>query len=704
MAHNLPLLLTIRTLPQQGEKIKGSRWLPFIDFLRDELRVYGSESNFSSDELLIYSFSKGLEAFPILLSALSKSKQEHDWHSSSGPCPIQIVMGLITSGENEISTMIPADDILDTLHHEVIYITSELEQIWQTAVNELNNFPEHTIQSDDSALNRVVFLNHDVGKKPKLLAFRALPVSGPGKECFYCGMTSHQPSQCPSKHLSMSSWALGNVGYLTFAQLNTLYKEVFPEKPALVAELAAGVNTAQIRKHAKLLTFISFFDISVVFQPRFLWNFVFSGYSQWDSIFLSDRLKIDNHNLHLGMDCLRVGQLEQAMEILDKENKRKDGNRFAANIALAFCAMEMNRESDMVRYLNESRNLAHHTREVIYVNLLLSRHFELSKNSWNAKEAVANALKADYDCLDVLYRRIQLAVQEGGLSDRELKQLRSLIVGQKEIFIKALIDPQMIPIQGLIEEILSHQQSVISVDAHKNFKTARIEAKALEVWLPKEDRRLEENKTSLEQLEKKLARKSYFDLLDVSERCNGLLVTCRRLRKDYSERLDKEIVQLGIRLDSYITYWKGYEYKTFSKEFQTSLTATTRKTQHAQLLLKENKNESTRQAIALSKETHAEFAHIKKEYNRLLWIRTTLNGLKIFAKRLLISEVSIIVLLAISFPMVSTFLADSPSFSNLAELAGNKEVQKNIAIIASIFLAPFISLAWTMMELQNKPD
>ncbi len=701
MAHKLTLLLTIRSLAQQGEKILGNRWLPFIDYLRHELRNHGSESELSSDERLVFTFSQGIEAFIHLISALENSKTEHDWKPASGPCPLQIIMDIVPPGSFEIADLLPSSSIMDSLHQEVIYISGTLEEEWRAAVAAIEQFPAHQLQSDGSGLSRVIFFDHDVGKRPKLLAFRALPVSGKGAECFYCGMTSHHPSLCPSKFLSMSSWGLADLGYLPFADLNSLYKNLFPENQALVAELAAGVNIAQIRKKPELVTFISFFDISAVFQPRFLWNFAFSGYSQWDSISLSDRIKIDNRNLHLGLDCLRVGQHEQALEILENENKRKDGDRFAANIALTFCALELNRPSDMARYLNEARNLAHQNREIIYCNLLLSRHYELSKDFWNAKDAVANALKADYDCLDVQYRRIQLAVREG-LSDREFKQLRSLIVGQKEIFMKALLDPQLLPIQGLIEDILSQQHAVIAIDADKNFQSAVQEAQALEVWLAENDRRRQENKNNLEHLEKQLSRKSYFDLLDVSERSNGLFFTCRRLRKDNSDRLAHELRQFSKRLDSYLSFWKGYGYKKFFKQFQGALISTIKKNQQARLLLKENTNESTSQAITLAKQIHSDFADIKKEYSRLLWVRTTLNGLKLFVKRLLISELAIITLLALLLPILTSVMAGNPSLSWLADLAGNKDVQRNILIISTFFVAPFISLSWTMLDLQNK--
>lgn len=701
MTDTLPLLLIIRTIPQQGEKILSNRWLPFIDYLRNALQAQGEEAKISSDELLVFRFQQGLQAFNVLLSALADSKKEHDWQSSSGPCPLQIVVDIVPPGSTETADLLPDDSIWANLHHEVIYLAPALEKKWPVLANQSSHLPEHTIQPDGSGLSRIIFTDHDIGKRSKLLAFRALPVVGKGKECFYCGMTSHHVSQCPSKLLRMATWGLAEVGYQTFNELNATYKKVFPANKSIIAALEEGIEAVDIRKNQDLRTFISFFDISAVYQPRFLWNFAFSGYSQWDSLYISDRIKIDNRNLHLGLDCLRVGQHEQALEILEKENRRKDGDRFAAHIGLAFCSLELNRQSDMLRNLKEARNLAHQTKEIIYCNLLLSRYYQLYKDFWSAKEAVNNAMKADYDCLDVQYRRVQLAVREG-LSNREFKQLRSLIVGQKEIFIKALLDPQLLPIQGLTEEILSHQYSVVAVDARKNLANAKQEVGALEVWLQEDDRRQADNEASLAQLEKQLERHSYFDLLDVSERSSGLFFNCHRLRKDFSERQNSEFKSIGRKLDGFRYFWKGYPYKSFFKKFQAALLATIKKNQKAALLLKKQTSKSTLQALALAKEIRAEFEEINREYSRLIWMRTALNGLKLFAKRLLITEFSILILLAVMLPLVSAGLVDQPSLAWLAELAADKTFQRNALIISTVFISPFISLAWTMLDLQNQ--
>jgi hypothetical protein len=61
-----------------------------------------------------------------------------------------------------------------------------------------------------------------------------------------------------------------------------------------------------------------------------------------------------------------------------------------------------------------------------------------------------------------------------------------------------------------------------------------------------------------------------------------------------------------------------------------------------------------------------------------------------------------ITLLALLMPVLASTLAGHSSFTWLAELASNKTLQRNALIISTLFIAPFISLAWTMLEIQKK--
>jgi hypothetical protein len=695
------LILIIRNHANQGEKILGNRWLPFIEHLREELRRYGSEHNLSNDTQLIFTCSGYYTPFSALLSSLEKSKQACQWPNASGPPPLQFIVEFLGKDTPLTESVLPDKKLWNEIQQETIYLSPLLQNNWQEFASH-QNFPDHKLSQESNGLARITFVNHDIGKQEPLLAYRTLPISQQGKECFYCGMTTHHPSHCPSKMLGMDSWGLSDIGYLNFDELNILYKKVFPEKPAIVARLREGIKTVQLRKDNELLVFVSFFDLSVIFQLRFLWNYAFSSYSKWTAIYQTDKIKINNRNLHLGLDCLRVNQYEQAEELLQNELKRHDGQKFAANIGLAFLSLECNRNSDVARYLETARNNAKTTTEIIYANLILSRHYEIIKDFWSAKEAVTNALKADYDCLDAQYRRIQLSVRENNLNEREFKQLRSLVLGQKDIFIRSLLDPTLLPIQGTLDEFLAHQYKTISFDATHNLQEAATQVKKLSLWLDAADKRNTANNQAIKEMQTNLNKKSYFHQLDVSEKANGLFFTCTRLRKNQADQLSAKLARYKKQLNNYLKFWKSYPYKKFNTTFYPAVVDALKNCRNSTELLKKSSSRATKEAIALSKQVKTGYEKIKKEYGRILLIRTIINGLKIFARKLLICECAGLLIMVLAAPAIQATLGDMPSLDWLIQLTADDGVQKKTMLISTLFIAPFFALSWALIELQRE--
>ncbi len=695
------LLLTIRNNAIQGEKILGYSWRPFIESLREELSQHGIEQSLSTDEQLVFTFTGHYTAFSAIFSSLEKSKQAIRWRKASGPSPIQFIIDLFADNTLLSKASLPDPGLWNGIEQETIYLGGKLQEIWPNFASQ-KSFPSHELNKMTNGLAKITFTNNDIGKQKTLLAYRALPVSQKGPECFYCGMTTHHPSQCPSKMLGMDSWGLNEIGYLSFEEINTLYKKVFPEKTAIVAKLSPGVKTINLRKDKELLVFVSFFDLSVIFQLRFLWNYAFSTYSKWKTIYQTDKVKIDNRNLHLGFDCLRVGQYEQAEEFLQNELKRHDENKFTANIGLAFLSMERNRNSDISRYLETARNHAKSNTDSIYINLILSRHFEIVKDFWSAKEAVSNALKADYDCLDIQYRRIQLSVRENNINDREFKQLHSFIVGQKDIFIRSLLDPTLLPIQGLLNETLTHQYKTIAFDAAHNLKGAASEVKKLSIWLEDKDKREIANNQTIQELRTQFEQKSYFHQLDVSEKANGLFFTCRRLRKNQTDQLTEELTRYQRQLDTFLKFWKSYQHKNFNKTFRPTIIQALNNCKKSIQLLKDNSSKASRKAIELSRKIKTDYKDIKKEYSHLLLLRTIVNGLQVFVKKLLICEGTGLLIMALTFPAINATLGNNSSFDWLIQITTNSDIQTKSMFVTALLVAPFLALAWSLLELQKE--
>ncbi len=432
MKKNNSILLAIRTLSYQGGKILGSRWLPLIDALRQALAKSGFEQPESSDELLLFTFPNPFLALISLLEGLDSVKVEHDWQESQGALPLQTVIHLLEEEDSLPQIQQTSASEWDMLQQETIYITRPLMRNWKelTAGRDL---PEHRFADEGGGFFQMVIAGKATLRKVELFAYRSLPVHGKLKECFYCGMTSHNPANCPSKFISMKVRGMDQVGYLPFDELNSIYKKIFPDYSDCSNKCAAGIKPAQLRQDKELLVFVAYLDLNRMYQLRFLVNTAFCLNAKWEGQDSTDKINIDSRNLHLGLDCLRVGQYAQAEELLTRESKKKEGKQFYATVGLAFWALELGRAKDMGHYLERAKNIASQEKERIYSHLLLSRYYELHNDSWKAKESVNQAIKINADALECQYRKIQHNVRYG-FDEGDLKRLRVAHAGPERNF------------------------------------------------------------------------------------------------------------------------------------------------------------------------------------------------------------------------------------------------------------------------------
>ena len=679
--------------------IMAERWPSFMEFLRTQLGKDGNEDPSSSEELLAFIFPLGSAVFGILLASLQITKQEFKWDPANGSVPIQILLDIIPAGQPTQQYKVDAA-FWSELRPETIYVSLDLQRQWAAMQEVGEKFPAHTLAPYTPGFYQLLFMDHDIGKQEQLLVYRSLPVFRPGEPCFYCAMTGHSPAQCPSKYLAMDAMVIDEVGYLPLAELNEIYRRIFPERTELVAKLREGVKTADLRKDKELMVFAAYLDVFAIYQPRFLWNFVFSGYHNWESLCLTDKIRINNQNLHIALDCLRVRQYEQADGLLQKEIRRQGGNRFAAYIGLAFLALEQNWPAEVEGSLEQAYNNASSDIEVVYANLLLSRYHELAGNLWDAAKAVKNAMKVQYDCQDIQYRRLQIAVRED-FTDRDPRMLRNLVVGQKETFFKALFDPLLLPIQGFNESLLSHQYKTLQREARQRLTRARLEVEALDPWLEETDIQRAEDYTSLVQLQEQLERDSYYDYLDVSERSNGIFTRCNRQRRERTENLRKKLVQQGNVLKNYLEFWDGYPHKKFFKKLAEILETILPRNREALVLLDDESGESIRKALSLAEGLDKDQATLLKEYDRLLGLETLIRGGVILSRKLVVCEAYVLLFLALIFPIAGALLPDVGSLSFFVNLAHNHGLRNSAFFFSSTVLAPFLALIWTMYELQS---
>ncbi|MBU0908783.1 MAG: hypothetical protein KJ717_04385, partial [Proteobacteria bacterium] len=344
--------------------------------------------------------------------------------------------------------------------------------------------------------------------------------------------------------------------------------------------------------------------------------------------------------------------------------------------------------------------IASQEKERIYSHLLLSRYYELHNDFWKAKEAVNQAIKINADTLECQYRKIQHNVHYG-FDEGDLKRLRVLMLGQKEIFMTALMDPLLLPVQGLVNDLAIEQMQYQRQEAAKNMAMAEAESVELRYWFDEQEPFLEENSRALNELRKQYQKETYYDLLDVLERAKGHAYGCQRIRKTKIEELEARKKELESKLKQYQDFWQHYEYKNFFNAFQQSLLSTVNSLNETRGLIARQQGQEYRAAVNLLDQVEISLSSMQEMQGKMIWIRLLLNGVKIFVKKVILAELSVLAAGFVIF-MVLPFLLSNTSYVSLHNILSDPLLQKKSWLISAFFLAPFLAIIWTVWQMKDE--
>ncbi len=688
------ILVTLHSDTQLGEQLVGDRWLGFFYTLRSALQQDAVAELEGNDELLLFQFHHLATAINSLFKRLEAVKRECRWEPGLGPAPIQLILhyGLTENLPQPLRD--PASKLWALLPHESIYITRSLRKQWDSLA-EGAELAAHHIGDEELGLFPLKFPGHTLATREPIFPSRHLTRSGEQKKCFYCGMTNHTPANCPSKLLTMQTQGLPLVGYQPLPRLNELFDEAFTHEDLLQTTLSPGLATTQLRRDPVLQAYVAFFDLCKVYQPRFLWNIAFSAHSRWQDLGRAETISVDSQSFYLGLDCLRVGQYAQAEDLFVDESRRPKGKQFHATIARAFLALELGRDHDMGHYLESALRMTTSDKDRIYIALLLARYYSLLDNNWKAEHALDSVFTINRECQEALYAQAQFAVRNG-FGDRALSQLRALIIGQKELFIQALMDPELIPIEGPLEEMLASRHEIQQQEAEEQFAKARIIVQELQSWLAEEEPEMKHLLGDFAMLEKQYEQQSYYDLLDVAEKARFLLRACYRVQEAKIDALKQRHEKTMQRWEGYRAFWNSYTYRSLFSEFLTILAAIKATLVTAQESA-EKKMHGTlyREIIEKLDAAEAQLETLKQMTTRMTWARTLLDSLKLFARKLMITELSLIGFSALLLPGAILLLGD-PVESGLASLLRDPWFQKQTIQFITLLVAPILALIQTL--------
>lgn len=693
------ILVTIHSDTPLGEQLVGDRWLGFFYTLRSALQQEAAAELEGNDELLLFQFHQLATAINSLFERLDGAKREYHWEPGLGPTPIQIILHYGREENLPQPLRDPASKMWALLHHENIYITKPLREQWES-LGEGGELPAHHIGNEELGLYPVKFPGRALTLREPIFPSRHLTRAVDQKKCFYCGMTNHPPANCPSKLLTMQAQGLPLVGYQPLPQLNDFFHQAFSHQEQQLTILSPGVATAQLRRDPVLQAYVAFFDLCKVYQPRFLWNIAFSAHSRWQDLGRPETITVDSQSLYLGLDCLRVGQYAQAEDLFVDESRRPKGKQFHATIARAFLSLELGREHDMGHYLESALRMTTTDKDRIYISLLLSRYYNLLDNNWKAEHALDNVFTINRECPEALYAQIQFAVKNG-FGDRALGQLRALIIGQKELFIQALMDPELIPIEGPLEEMLASRLETQQQEAEEHFTKARTMMQELQDWLAEDEPEMRHLLGDFAMVEQQYAQRSYYDLIDVAEKARFLLRACYRVQEAKIDALKQRNEKTMQRWEGYRAFWNSYTYQSLFGEFLAILTAIKTTLVAAQESAEKKMHGSLyREILEKLDDADTHFETLKQLTVRMTGVRTLLDSLKLFARKLIITELVLIGASALLLPGL-IILFGSPAESGLANLLRDSWFQKQAIQFVTLIVAPILAVIqtlWALME------
>lgn len=693
------ILITIHSDTQRGQQLIGDRWLSFFYTLRNALQQDAIAELEGNDELLLFQHHQLATAINSFFTRLDQTKQEYQWDSGVGPTPIQIILHGGRAENLPQPLRDPASKVWTLLHHEIIYITKPLREQWATLIQG-GELAAHQIGDEELGLSPLVFPSRTFETHEPIFPYRHLVRATAGKKCFYCGMTNHTPTNCPSKQLTMQTQGLSLVGYLPLPRLGELFQEAFTHQEQLLPFLTPGISTSQLRHDPVLQTYVAFFDLCKIYQPRFLWNIAFSAHSRWQDLGKPETITVDSHGLYLGLDCLRVGQYAQAEDLFIDESRRLKGKQFHATIARAFLSLELDREHDMGHYLESALRMATTDKDRIYVSLLLSRHYSLLDNNWKAEHALDNVLSIDRDCPEALYAQIQSAVKNG-FGNRALNQLRALIIGQKELFIHALMDPELIPIERQVEELLATRLETQRQEAEEPAGKARAMVTELEDWLTADAPEMKHLLADLAGIEEQYAQQSYYDLIDIAVKARLLLQRCYRVQEMKLDALKQRNEKAMQRWMEHRAFWDSYTYPSLFGEFPATLTAIkTTLAEARESTAKKMHGTLYREIVEKLDKAETQFETLKQLTTRMTWTCALLDGLKLFGRKLLIAECGLLVL-SILMLAAAMLALDNQSGTGFTALLRDSWFQKQMIQLVTLLIAPLLAVAQTLWAIMN---
>lgn len=367
-----------------------------------------------------------------------------------------------------------------------------------------------------------------------LFPYRHCVAHGAEQPCLYCGSRKHLPARCPSKQYLQITAELTKLGYRSFDEIGRIFF-------TYLSGTEASHETDDLASPS-LLAERSFYELKESFQLRHLT-------AVWNQDYLSNvSVPGKNGNLWLAFDCLRVSQTEQAERLLNHFVKGAAAADPAALCLLGLLNAEKRRFNLADYYLNKALSSVKTVREETLLRFLLARIYDLEGSSSEARQMFRAIQRINQNSMEARYNEIILDLKET-TDPSHLKKLVSLIEYHREYFIKALIDPDLSPLNMAVEKELQHLYNQAQEQASLQGNMAEQEYARLQKIVTSNNASIGEISALMEKTRELSRTDSYFAFLDRSHLSETIRGLCRRIIVREKKDLLEKLATLENRLD-----------------------------------------------------------------------------------------------------------------------------------------------------------
>ena len=264
-------------------------------------------------------------------------------------------------------------------------------------------------------------------------------VSGKHAQCFYCGLRSHRPAQCPSRQLrewSPDSWK--KLAGMDFAAMNAGFKEIDAQMAESGDEGLLGLLQAEDGVGHDLARAV--FEINSPVQHNSMRRVWLSSSKDAGLGFGRPNMPDDNPIWRI-LDNMPTGELiPLEKEVLSVGQRFLRDYRF--KVLNGFLALDREDPIRAEGLWKEAELLCHTPLQMSHLQFLQARLTEISGKYENAGLMYQAILSLTPDWIEPVYRHIVCLIKMG-FADQALPRLFSLIDRDPNIFNRILIDPEV---------------------------------------------------------------------------------------------------------------------------------------------------------------------------------------------------------------------------------------------------------------------